>query len=513
MLNYVYRNFVTWEPVDRRLFRKRVKLLTNRDEILKHDPYYLDPFDINSCVVGINLNSEDYNKIVIASNNVMSVFEADKTNINFITLHSILPRIVSKRHNQLVANFRQNQNSTFINHAIKLFALTAKGKLMSIKAVVKGSLINDEIKLITYIKVDCYKKFLLSNAWGEIDSFGELFCHMTGLEYNMPLVCQNITLFMFMPGLLPFFLPYLYDQENFHLRHFNYSWLEITHLFIFKNQIELVTEISKELEGKKGSREDYCEVLHKFLSKLEFSRLQKVFQVRINIQEYLFTKVPPELRYNLIEFGKLSEVSDFSIENFEQSFAFVDKLHLTKEMKSSLKSYQQRSLDRKDQAPPIMPRFTVLPRLKAGLEDPDQVFKNQNETPESEEDEPSVNTMNRSTIRDVWRSGNNNHKNAKKALLNANSFQKKESGEHKSLAPQRDDRFEFLEFLKSKAKRRFIFSKLLHSVVGESRRAEGQSEWYTLFMQLSKKMAQKIDEKGQDIAGKLNRTRSSFLQR
>lgn len=342
-LSFLYCNFITWEPLDRHTYRKRVEIMVRRCQTHDLGVYHLDLLDSASCVLGVNINSNDHNKIALCTNNTLKIFEVDRVNINSVRLDLVMPQMISKVHNSFIEEFKQNQTNTHMYDLVGAWALTAAKKAFFVKVVVKILIIDDKVFLIAYVKAICYKKYLILNDWGEIDCFGENFNVMTGIDYELCFSGCLLSIFMFMPALIPLFLGHFYDCADFSILNFDIKCLDTTYLFIFKNQNEKILELSKLLEKTMRNKRNYCKVLFDFMSAIEKKEILKVFQVKIEIQKYNFHK--QHTKVNLIEmiFSEVFEVTEqFTEVNFAQNMIFVNKLNMTDDYLMSIKHYPRR---------------------------------------------------------------------------------------------------------------------------------------------------------------------------
>lgn len=350
ILHYLYSNFVTWEPIDRRFFRKRFKALEQNIEIQCHKSYFLDPFDTNSCVVGVNLDSEDLNRIVLASNNTLKVFEASKIDAQFLKLNTIMPQMIGRIHDSILEEYKQNQVNRVLFEHLGIWAVTAKKKVFFAKTTVKMLMTNQMIKLMAYVKAVCYKRYMIVNRYGEVDCFGEYFHQITGINYDTTFTGTIISIFLFLPSLIPFFLAFLYDKPDFNINKFDPSWLKNSFFIVYKNQRDLLISFSKILAKAKSSKSEYCKAIYDFISAIEYTQIKQVFQVKIQLQEFHFQRQVNNFGFIEIAMSEIYEVTDqFQFINFTQITIFLEKLNFTPDLIFSLDTYDQRIQETKNE--------------------------------------------------------------------------------------------------------------------------------------------------------------------
>ena len=68
-----------------------------------------------------------------------------------------------------------------------------------------------------------------------IDCFSEIFFKCTDIEYNFPFQNQSMSIFLFMPSLIVFYLKEFYEIPEFYIESFNYSNFKSTYLFVYKD--------------------------------------------------------------------------------------------------------------------------------------------------------------------------------------------------------------------------------------------------------------------------------------
>lgn len=497
LLVYTYNNFVTWEPIDRRMFKKRVKQLSKRAELMRRNPHYLDPFDENCCVIGISLSGEDHNSIILASNNTTRVFEADKALLKVVKLNHLMPHVIEKRHDAILTNYKHSQKSPYINNLTYAWGVSGRRKLFLFDVIIKILNNSAESILVSYVRAICYKKYLIVNAYGEIDTFGEYFNRMTKLDFDIYSSCPAISIFMFMPGLLLHFLPFLYDNDQFAVQGFNYQWLDTLYLFVYKDQTKLVRELSKILESRKGSREEYCNALFEVLSKISFAQIKRVFQVKVSIKEFRLQRHKPEIRFSEIMISDLYEVTEiFTTDHFSQSFIFLEKLNFTKLLRSSLASYIQRAEERNYDCDRGL---DIRNRLPFANEYAQEVRREK-----TRQERPGQSAFEDQTLDEVEierrRSRREHSKASGVSRSHPNWASKRQGSSEKNSLMVLGRHFEEVEEL---SRKRLLLIRFCRAIKPTPKETDTSLFWGTYFHQMSVRLSTKIEEKGPDIAEKL----------
>lgn len=337
-LNFIYKNQVTWEPIEKRTFQKQFKLLEKKLDLQIKNPYFLNLFDKNTCVVGVDINSDDFNHFSFTSANTQKVFETDSVSVNFLRLNKIMPASIAKIHNQFLLEYKENQSNKMVNDMVGVWAFTIQQKLFYAKVVIKILMDNQKVSMNCLFKAVCYKKYIVSTQHGEIEGFGEYFNGITGISYDTPHTGTVLSIFLFMPSLIPYFLNFFYDDPKYSIPDFNLIWLNYTLIFQYKKQRKMIEEFSKLLQKSRDSKEMYCQAIYDFLSKIELNQVKRVFQVRVTHGEFHFKK--NKIQTSIKEFciSEMYEVtSQLNQSIFNQFRSFLKKLDFSSGISRSLK--------------------------------------------------------------------------------------------------------------------------------------------------------------------------------
>lgn len=347
-VEFLYKNFVIWEPIDLRDLKKKQQQLDSKITLERQGTHFLDPFDKDCCVVGVLMDQEESNKISMASNNTARIFETDLQGLNFFQLDKLMPSIIGRVHSSFLESFKQSQVMTHMYRMAYLWCLTAKKKLFLTKSSIKILLHNSGLSLFGHIRAICYKQYLIVNKDGEIDCFGEFFHGLTGIDYDFQAEDLVLSIFMFMPTIIPIFLSHFYDNPAFFLNKFRKQWLRTSFFFVFKKQRVLISELSKLLQHSRQSKFEYCQALYSFLSKLSFANIAKVYKVSMHHQEFSFQKGQHKAQLIEVAIHNIFDItSEFTNFHFQSAFCFIDKLHLSEDLLYSLSKWPARAIAKK----------------------------------------------------------------------------------------------------------------------------------------------------------------------
>lgn len=342
-LMFLYKNFVIWEPYDVRKYKKSLQVLDIKLNLEKRNSFFLNPFDFKSCIICVNINEDDMNKIVFTSNNTQKIFEADKMELTLLKLDKMMPQTIGKVHTKFMKNIDKTNQKSHLYVASLVWFISAKGKLFQAQISNKILMINQNLVVFAYIRANCYKKYLILNKFGEIDSFGEFFQFLTKLDYKIGQTSNKVSIFLFLPSLIPLFLQFFYEKEKFCLQNFSTKWLKTAYFFTYKNQAQLISTFDKTISNKFASKMDYCQAIYAILSKLTFKDVSKVYRVSIDFEKFHFSKNNQEASMFVFEISKIFDVTnEFSENNFKTVFAFLEKFNFNSELLYSLNTYQTR---------------------------------------------------------------------------------------------------------------------------------------------------------------------------
>ena len=339
-----YMNYIIYDPIGPGSLKIMMKNISRKRELLLRNRFYLDTNKPSSCVIGVDVNSDDYNKIVLVSKNTKKLFEAEDALPDFFSLKNIMPKLIANVHNGFVDHFKKHQIMTIINEYQYLMAVTANKKALSIKCCVKMCFQDSTFYLIAYIQVVDSMQSIITNNFGEIDSFGENFSEMTEIKHNFAQERTHLNILMFIPSLIPCFLEHFYDIPDFWVNDFDMSCLENTYLFVYKNQKQLIGKLSILLKRTKHSKRELGKALYSFLSHLKFQDIEKVFQISLVFKEFDIKKKFSSLNFVEMKVSKIVNVThEFQAVNFESNFSFLSKLNVNADLEKSIKNFEKRS--------------------------------------------------------------------------------------------------------------------------------------------------------------------------
>lgn len=202
------------------------------------------------------------------------------------------------------------------------------------------------LHLISFIRQTTDKTSIIINEFGEIDSYGENFFKMAGLEYDFCFTYSNISIFAFMPQMIIQFLNFFYGLENFKIQDFPYSSLDDTFFIVFKDMNPKILDLSKILKNAKDNKEVYAMELYKFLNGLEFDSIEKVYRVRLKSSHFVYKKAETCVKFWDLKFFDFIEVTDkFTIDHFNQQKCFLEKIKFDESLKVSIEKYNNRLME------------------------------------------------------------------------------------------------------------------------------------------------------------------------
>ena len=348
LIYFLYSNNVTFECIDRHHYKKKLKEIDQKRTLLFLSKTNLDLFHPKSCVVSINLSSDDLNKIASATNNTMEVFQTDSINLKFIKLNKSMPQTIGKIHNSLMEEYKNSQKKSILNKMVGIWALTPSKKAFFAHTTVKMLFSENKLSVVAYILAVCYQKCLILNNFGEIDCFGEIFNQITQLNYDVPFTGLSVSIFLFMPALIPYFLSFFYDLPTFYFQNFDYQSLAIVHLFVYENQTELINDLSKKLKKTTNNKLEYCKALFEVLSKIDFEKVKTVYQLSIKFSEFNIQKNKTKAILREIMIKDFKDVTNkFRRSHFLQKTIFISKLNITSQTIESIKFYEARYKEEK----------------------------------------------------------------------------------------------------------------------------------------------------------------------
>lgn len=205
MLRNRRKTFITW-------FKKI--LLKNS----KVDGLDIDAFEDNTCVIQSDFDLNDLGKILWFSKNSKKLLKIEDHNVANQNINNFIPNIASIQHDKILINYYNRGYSSFINSPHDLWMYDNENMLFSNKIYTKVFFDKDRLSFMTFVKKINDLNFLLLTERGEIDSFGKNFKHLSRLNYKFVSIQNNIPIFLFIPQLIPFFLPYFYELPDFELK-------------------------------------------------------------------------------------------------------------------------------------------------------------------------------------------------------------------------------------------------------------------------------------------------------
>ncbi len=345
-LSYYYHNHIIFEPMEARLYDKKITNLKQQISVEFRKENYLYPLDKNAFVISASFQAENIGHVIWASRNAKEILEIDEKLLRSLHINSIMPKVISNVHDDFLLQYLKVARSNLVNNYKDLWALTYKKKLLSMKMCVKLYFEDNGLHLISFIRQTTDKTSIIINEFGEVDSYGENFFKMAGLEYDFCFTYSNISIFAFMPQMIIQFLNFFYGLENFKIQDFPYSCLDDTFFIVFKDMNPKILDLSKILKNAKDNKEVYAMKLYKFLNSLEFETIEKVYRVRLKSNHFVYRKAETCVKFWDLKFVDFIDVTDkFTIDHFNQQKCFLEKIKFDESLKVSIEKYNNRLME------------------------------------------------------------------------------------------------------------------------------------------------------------------------
>ena len=341
--SFYYHNHVIFEPMEAKLYDKKVTMLKQQIIAEYSQESFLYPLEKNAFVLSSSFHPETMGSVIWSSRNAKDILEMDEKLLNSLHINSLMPKVVSSVHDDFIGHYLKTANSKLVNNYRDLWALTYKKKLLSVKSCLKLYMDDSSLNFISYIRKITDKVALIVDNFGEIDSFGENFFKMTGLEFDFCINYTNISIFTFMPQMIVQFLGHFYDLPDFRVNGFPYEFLDETFVVIFKEMNHKVLDLSKQLKAAKERKDEYALCLFQYLSGLEFTDIDKVYRVKLKTSRLSFEKADFVHSFWELKFMDYMDVTDkFTYEHYTQQRCFLEKIKIDRSMKQSIESYAER---------------------------------------------------------------------------------------------------------------------------------------------------------------------------
>lgn len=343
LLDFYYRTYVSCDSTDLIELKSRLSILKNKEQIENSKSDFCNPFDSNACVIGVSFEEQYSDQITYATLNSSKVFNFKNKKFVGRNLDSLMPQIIGKIHNDAIQLFIETQTSCHLNKSAQLWGLTENKILFSLQGYVKIILSINEAIMMGHLKALSYKDLIVVEKNGEISNYGESLDEILGFQNNLNSDDLILSIFLFMPGLIPLFLPHFYSIPSFSIVDLTDEWYEKCVLYTYKSQRLLLSELSTQLKANRHSKEAYCKALYDFLSQLKFDQLDKVYMMKMNSSFYSFSKKTYELEFVELKIENLKRVkTGFTQSDFKNSLCFLSKLRFDHQLKYSISTYQNR---------------------------------------------------------------------------------------------------------------------------------------------------------------------------
>ncbi len=345
-LSFYYHNHVIFEPMEAKLFDKKVTLLKQQISLEFGRDNFLYALDKNAFVVSASFQTENLGNVIWASRNAKEILEIDEKLLRSLHINTIMPKVISSIHDEFLIQYLNIAKSRIVNGYMELWALTYKKKLLSMKMCVKLYFEPAGLHLISFIRKTSDKNSLIINEYGEIDSFGENFNKMSNTDYDFGFTYSHISIFSFMPQMIIHFLNFFYGLEKFKIQDFPYTLLDDTFLMVFKDMGTKILDLSKVLKLHKDSKEAYAKALYNYLTELSFDNLEKVYRVRLKNNFFSYIKTEVSVKFWDLKIVDYIDVTDlFTAEHFNQQKCFLEKIKFDESLKVSIEKYNNRLME------------------------------------------------------------------------------------------------------------------------------------------------------------------------
>ena len=362
-----YFNCVISEP------EKAIKMDQRKRSILEmkvfnsdKDTALLNLFDDNCFVFNVSINLQSAGQILWVSKNSSFLTNYDDKMLCSMNINSLMPKLIANNHTAFIKQYLKDCKNKMMGNLNKYCILDSKKKLLAADIIPKLIWNERMVTAISYFRIDADKSKVIVNGIGEIDSFGENFCTLSGLHYDIGFHMSNMSILLMMPQLLVLFLPNFYDLPNFLIEDFNYDLLKTTFFFVYKGLKNKLMELSRLLHGLSEEFKDdsfdllkrsdtitkdkkaqgkslYCSKLYNFLKALSFEEVEEVLMVNIDTRRSITTKAGIKQEFWLINVFDFTNVtSEFKKEHFDAQFTFLEKININEVLKYSLGRYHIR---------------------------------------------------------------------------------------------------------------------------------------------------------------------------
>ena len=317
VMNYLiefYFVYVISEPEKAAKFNpnKKQKKIVMKSFRLNSNEATLNLFDDSCFVFEVSMDNYFLGKILWISKNSSHLTSFEEKHLCQSNINSLMPKLISKNHNSFIRQYTIDRREKMIGNLTPLFILNSKKKLISTDMLPKLIWNDSVISAITYFKVHPDKSRVVVSENGEVDSFGENFQEITKIDYEDGFHMSNLSLFLMMPQLIVYFLPYFYGIKDFTVDDLDYNLLKSTYFIVFKDLNEKLGELSRILFEKTEEKTDsifdlansnkdskqtvlqksrnYCSKLYKYFSGLTFDTVEHVYYVKLDMHKSISSK-------------------------------------------------------------------------------------------------------------------------------------------------------------------------------------------------------------------------------
>ena len=176
----------------------------------------VDIFYPGSFVIQISMESFNIGTTNWASQSAEEILKTG-TELSFQNLSMFLPRCIRKPHEEIMRNFYKYGFLKFSYSFRNLWMVTLENQLFSCKIFSKMLYEAEKLSFLTYVQKNDESSLMVLDRNGEMNSFGKGFNKIMGIKSMFIDTLSHPTVFLSLPQLIPFFLPYFYDLPMYKL--------------------------------------------------------------------------------------------------------------------------------------------------------------------------------------------------------------------------------------------------------------------------------------------------------
>lgn len=179
--------------------------------------YIYNNFHEQCASIYISFNHDTIGTIVYASRNCERVFKYDPAYLASSNINILQPQMISIRHDALLRDRLESCKRSIMWEHVRLWAVDKDRTLFSFLVGIKPFICSEGLTIASIFKRANDQDYMLLNERGEINGMGErvkLLFEFSNEMLSKPFPHMYSALLL-CPGLIPFFLPALYNQPQF----------------------------------------------------------------------------------------------------------------------------------------------------------------------------------------------------------------------------------------------------------------------------------------------------------